>query len=158
MDKVAVIPQFDHIGIQCRDLDTATAWYCAFLGCEVSWTLDTFSATTHERLPGIRELRELVVADFRLHLFNRAHVPETVVSPHEAQYQHLCLSVVEPQDLLTLRDRWMRLASSGLYQFASSAPPSGIVTDSDGVQSLYLLDPNGLELEFTWKPAIRSEL
>jgi|GEM_PF-2383687 len=145
-------PAFHHIGIQTNDLCNATAWYEAFLGCRGSWSLTTFSDLTRSRLPGIRELREVVVGDVRIHLFERAGRPAGSPDESVTGFQHLCLSAGSPRDLVELRQHWITLYQSGKYSFALTDQPTEIVTDSDGVQSFYTYDVNGLELEFTYVP------
>lgn len=144
-------PMFHHVGIQTNDLANSVAWYEAFLGCERAWTLDRFSELTLSRLPGIRTLTELVVGNLRLHLFERpGQVPDPAVSA--VAFQHLCLRVDDPQQLPSLRQRWIALFESGRFRFVRDDPPTEVVTDSDGVQSFYAYDVNGLELELTYLP------
>lgn len=143
---------FHHIGIQTSDLKNATAWYQDFLGCRTSWSLTTFSELTRSRLPGIRELHEVVVGDVRIHLFERPGRPANAPADSLVQFQHVCLSAGSPEDLKELRDRWIRLYGSGKYSFALPDQPTDIVVDADGVQSFYTYDVNGLEFEFTYVP------
>lgn len=145
-------PTFHHIGIQTDDLKNAAAWYEAFLGCRCSWSLTAFSELTRSRLPGIRELREVVVGDVRIHLFERAGRPASSPGESLIQFQHLCLSARSAQELVELRRRWIELYESGKYSFALSDQPTDIVVDADGVQSFYTYDVNGLEFEFTYVP------
>jgi catechol 2,3-dioxygenase-like lactoylglutathione lyase family enzyme len=146
---------FHHVGIQTNDLENSLSWYEAFLGCRRVWTLDRFSELTRSRLPGIRTLTEIVVGEIRLHLFER---PGRVPDPTESavQFQHLCLHVDAAEDLRTLRQRWIELFQSGRYSYASEEQPTDVVTDSDGIQSFYAYDVNGLELEFTYVPRGKS--
>lgn len=142
---------FHHVGVQTNDLENSLSWYEAFLGCRRSWTLDHFSDLTRSRLPGIRTLTEIVVGEVRLHLFER---PGRAPDPAESavQFQHLCLHVATAEDLARLRQRWIELFRSGRYSYASGAQPTDVVADSDGIQSFYTYDVNGLELEFTYVP------
>jgi len=144
---------FHHVGVQTTDLANATAWYEDFFGCRPSWTLTTFSDLTHSRLPGIRRLTELAVGDVRVHLFER--IGRAAISPRDSitQFQHVCLSVDNPEHLVTMRQHWIDLYDSGKYTFALDEPPTDVVVDSDGVQSFYAYDVNGLEFEFTYVPA-----
>jgi catechol 2,3-dioxygenase-like lactoylglutathione lyase family enzyme len=142
---------FHHVGIQTNDLENSVAWYEAFLGCQRAWSLDRFSELTLSRLPGIRALTELVVGGLRLHLFERpGALPDPAVSA--VQFQHLCLHVDTAAQLPLLRQRWLELFESGRYSYARDDPPTEVVTDSDGVQSFYAYDVNGLELELTYLP------
>jgi catechol 2,3-dioxygenase-like lactoylglutathione lyase family enzyme len=144
--------RFHHVGIQTNDLDNSVAWYEEFLGCQRAWTLDRFSELTLSRLPGIRALTEMVVGDIRLHLFER---PGRAADPAESatQFQHFCFRVSVPEELVTLRQRWIELYESGRYTFALDEQPTDIVTDNDGIQSFYTYDVNGLEFEFTFLPS-----
>lgn len=141
-----------HVGIQCNDLDNATAWYERFLGCEVRWSLTKFSPLTTSRLHGITELRELEVAGVRLHLFHRPGEDASPPGTSRTQFQHLCMAVGEPEHLAILRKRWTELRDSGEFRHAFAVGPTDVVTDADGAMSFYAYDVNGLELEFTWTP------
>jgi len=146
-----VLPRFHHVGIQTNDLDNCVSWYQDFLGCQQAWTLQQFSELTRSRLPGIDTLTELVLGDLRLHLFERrGRAPDPTEST--IQFQHVCLSVDDPDRLTRLRSRWIELYQSGRYVFTVHQPPTGVVTDDNGVQSFYAFDVNGLELEFTFMP------
>jgi catechol 2,3-dioxygenase-like lactoylglutathione lyase family enzyme len=144
-------PRFHHVGIQTDDLDNSISWYEDFLGCRQAWSLDRFSELTRSRLPGIRALTEMVLGDLRLHLFER---PGRAADPAESAiaFQHFCLRVEDPEDLVRLRRRWIELHGSGRYAFAVDEQPTEVVTDDDGVQSFYAYDVNGLEFEFTYVP------
>jgi catechol 2,3-dioxygenase-like lactoylglutathione lyase family enzyme len=143
---------FHHIAIQTNDLDNSVSWYEQFFGSQQAWSLSTFSELTTSRLPGLRRLTELVVGDSRVHLMEREGRPAAAPSDSVVQYQHFCLAVDTAEGLAALRQRWLDLYASGRYTFALSEPPTEIVVDSDGVQSFYAYDPNGLELEFTYVP------
>lgn len=145
---------FHHIGIQTNNLDNALLWYGDFLGLRISWTLDRFSELTNSRLPGIKRLAELTIGGVRLHLFQRAGHPASEPTASLTQFQHVCLAVESPDDLVTLRDRWICLYERGGYSFALTDQPTEIVTDDDGVQSFYAFDVNGLEFEFTYIPEL----
>lgn len=144
-------PRFHHVGVQTTDLENSVRWYQDFLGCERAWSLDKFSELTLSRLPGIRELAEMVLGDVRVHLFER---PGRASRPAESavQFQHFCFRVSAAEDLVRLRRRWTELYESGRYTFALDEQPTDIVVDTDGVQSFYTYDVNGLEFEFTYLP------
>ncbi|MET8468677.1 VOC family protein [Streptomyces sp. NPDC006422] len=148
-------PRFHHVGVQTSDLANSIRWYEEFLGCRQAWSLDRFSKLTRSRLPGIRELTEMVLGDVRIHLFDR---PGREYDPTESavQFQHFCFSVDEPGELVRLRERWIELYRSGRYAFAVDEEPTDIVVDDDGVRSFYAYDVNGLEFEFTHVPDGRS--
>lgn len=147
-------PSFHHVAIQTSDLENSASWYEEFLGCRRAWSLSEFSELTHRRLPGIRRLAELVVGRDRLHLMERDGRPATSPGESIVQFQHLCLSVAAPEDLVALRRRWLDLFESGRYRFALADGPTEVVVDSDGVRSFYAYDPNGLELELTYVPPV----
>ncbi len=151
-EVVTRVRGFHHVGIQTGNLDNAALWYQAFLQCAPSWTLREFSELTQARLPGTRELRELVYGTMRFHLFERPGEPAPLPQQSLAGFQHLCLSVEAPEDLVALRERWIRLYRSGEFSFALPDQPTDIVVDADGVQSFYAYDVNGVEFEFTYVP------
>ncbi|MBZ4324104.1 VOC family protein [Streptomyces huiliensis] len=141
-----------HVGVQTFDLDNSLAWYRDFLGCRPTWTAETFSELTLSRLPGVSRITEVVAGGVRLHLIERT-TPVRERGPEDrVQFQHVCLAVDNPEELVRHRDRWQELYASGRYDFLLPDPPSGIVTDAEGVQSFYCLDVNGLEIEFTYVP------
>jgi catechol 2,3-dioxygenase-like lactoylglutathione lyase family enzyme len=146
------VPRFHHIGVQTTDIDNTAAWYSDFLDCRPTWTLDRFSELTRSRLPGITSLTEMVIGDVRLHLFERPGHPVTHGESRVA-FQHFCLHVEDPAELVALRQRWIKIYDSGRYAFASTEQPTVVVADDDGVHSFYALDVNGLELEFTHVPS-----
>jgi catechol 2,3-dioxygenase-like lactoylglutathione lyase family enzyme len=148
-------PTFHHLGIQTADLDNAARWYQDFLGCRCAWSLTTFSELTTSRLPGITELREFVVGDVRIHLFQRPGAPAPAPEHSSTQFQHVCLAADSPRQLAELRERWLELYRSGRYHYALDVQPTEIVVDADGVQSVYVYDVNGLEFEFTYVPGAR---
>ncbi|AXG51383.1 lmbB1 [Streptomyces lincolnensis] len=141
-----------HVGVQTADLDNSISWYQEFFGCTVSWTLDTFSALTHSRLPGIERLAELRYGDVRFHHIGvKSGAAER--SPAEAnQFQHVCFAVGSPTELEAWRSRWLELYARGRWTFAVPERATDIDVDKDGVRSFYALDPNGLEYEFTYVP------
>jgi len=145
-------PLFHHIGIQTTDLENSVRWYEDFLGCDRAWTLDRFSELTLSRLPGIRSLTEMVIGSVRIHLFER---PGRAFDPTESavQFQHFCFRVNSTEELAALRGLWIDLYESGRYTFALDEQPTDIVIDSDGVESFYAYDTNGLEFEFTCMPS-----
>lgn len=152
-DAPPVDTTFHHIGIQCHDLDNASRWYQDFLGFTVNWTLTEFSSLTRQRLPGIRELRELQRGHMRLHLFDRPGDAVVDLMDPRAQFQHVCLAAASAADIEQLRRIYLDLATSNVYEFAVDEPPTDIVEDEKGVLSFYAYDVNGLELEFTFVPA-----
>jgi catechol 2,3-dioxygenase-like lactoylglutathione lyase family enzyme len=155
--SLSAAPRLHHVAIQTPDLDNTVSWYGAFLGCRQAWSLSEFSQLTHSRLPGIRRLTELVIGNERLHLMERAGRPATSPRDSIVQFHHLCLAVGAPEDLVALRQRWLELFHSGRYEFALTDLPTEVVVDSDGVQSFYAYDCNGLEWEFTYvPPGVRS--
>ncbi|MFH8442212.1 VOC family protein [Streptomyces sp. NPDC018026] len=145
-------PAFHHVGVQTADLDLSQAWYGEFFQARTSWTLTRFSELTLSRLPGITRLVEMVCGPVRFHLFERPGTGNEAQSEHATQYQHLCLAVDSPEALRHWRERWLALARGGRYVFRPEDGPTDVVVDSDGVQSFYCLDPNGLEFEFTYVP------
>jgi catechol 2,3-dioxygenase-like lactoylglutathione lyase family enzyme len=152
MAGIVSAPSFHHVGVQTDDLANAIGWYEEFLGCEQAWSLSIFSELTRSRLPGISRLVEVVIGDVRVHLFEREGRPATPPAESVTRFQHVCLSVADPDDLRVLRDRWVSVYESGRFTFAWPDQPTEIVTDDDGVQSFYALDVNGLEFEFTCVP------
>ena len=62
------------------------------------------------------------------------------------------MAVEDPEDLVTLRERWIALFESGQFAYAVAEDPTPVVTDADGVRSFYVYDVNGLEFEFTYVP------
>ena len=143
---------FHHIGIQTNDVENSLAWYDAFLGGRQSWSLTTFSELTRSRLPGITKLYELIHGDVRFHLFEREGAPAAGPGASVTQFQHVCLAVRDPGELVELRERWIELYRSGRYSFALTEQPTEIVVDADGLHSFYTYDVNGLEFEFTYVP------
>lgn len=141
-----------HLAVETADLPNCVAWYTDFFGGVVSWTLDTFSDLTRQRLPGITRLTEVVAAGTRFHLFTRS-AAYAHPSPDTLAFQHVCMTVDSPADLRMWRERWQRLYGSKRYVFARPDPPTHIVVDDDGVGSFYAYDVNGLEYEFTHVPA-----
>jgi len=144
--------RFHHVGVQTTDLANAVAWYRAFFGAEQAWALTTFSELTRSRLPGIRELVELGVGPVRLHLFERPGGAAPAPTVSVTGFQHVCLGVESPDQLVTMRDRWLDLYRSGDYRFALAEEATPVVVDDDGVRSFYAYDVNGLEFEFTYVP------
>ncbi|MFC4049258.1 MULTISPECIES: VOC family protein [Actinomadura] len=145
------LPVFHHIAVQTNDLENSQKWYEAFFGARPTFTQEIFSDLTNGRLPGIRRLVEMTVGTVRIHLFEREGRPAPAPGESVTQYQHLCLAVSDPQDLVTIRRHWIDLFESGRFDFAVKDPPSPIVVD-DGVSSFYTFDVNGLEFEFTHVP------
>ncbi|SCK10066.1 Glyoxalase/Bleomycin resistance protein/Dioxygenase superfamily protein [Streptomyces sp. AmelKG-E11A] len=145
-------PVVDHVGVQTDDLENSLDWYVEFFGARRMWELDRFSPLTLSRLPGIGRLVEVAVGDLRFHLFDRAGHTRAVPEARGYQFQHVCLRVDGPGDLEVFRDRWNELYDSGRFVFARDERPTDIVVDDEGVLSLYVLDVNGLEYEFTHAP------
>ncbi|MEU5019256.1 VOC family protein [Streptomyces angustmyceticus] len=140
------------MGVQTADLDNCFDWYQEFFDAEKKWELDRFSELTLSRLPGIRKLIELAVGEIRLHLFDRAGHNGRTADDDGFVFQHVCIQVATPQELAERRRRWIELYESGRFTFARPEMPTEIVVDDDGVQSLYLLDVNGLEYELSYIP------
>ncbi|MFC6567074.1 VOC family protein [Actinoplanes utahensis] len=145
--------RYHHVGIQTDDLTNCLNWYLEFFEAEQSWRLDRFSELTRSRLPGIVELTEVVAGGVRFHLFDRSSHDRRQPSPEGYQFQHVCLAVDSSEELWEMRRRWLEIYESGKYTFARADQPTDIVVDDDGIQSLYVLDVNGLEFEFTYDPA-----
>ncbi|KIA65094.1 VOC family protein [Nocardia vulneris] len=156
MHGLDIAPRFHHLAIQTDDVDATIEWYREFLGATVEWSLDSFSPLTHDRLPGIEKLVELKQGDLRFHVFDRAGHSKDGPDPLGYQYQHVGITVRRAQDLARLRARWLQVREQADIAWARDDPPSDIVTDADGMQSLYVLDPNGLELEFLYFPEAAS--
>ncbi|MFL1377189.1 MULTISPECIES: VOC family protein [unclassified Nocardiopsis] len=157
MNRIEIAPKFNHIAIQTDDVDATIRWYEDFLDATVEWKLDTFSPLTLERLPGIRKLVELKAGEVRFHVFDRSDHSRSGPSPLDYQFQHLGIEVDDPAHLVELRERWLRVRESSTgIRWNRDEPPSEIVVDSDGMRSLYVLDPNGLEIEFIHFPEKRT--
>lgn len=153
MNQLDIAPKFNHIGIQTDDVESTIRWYEEFLGATVEWSLDTFSPLTHARLPGVQKLVELKKGDLRFHVFDRAEHTREGPRPFDFQFQHVGIAVERPDQLVELRERWLRARESATdVRWNRDEPPTDIVTDPDGMQSLYVLDPNGLEFEFIYFP------
>jgi catechol 2,3-dioxygenase-like lactoylglutathione lyase family enzyme len=152
-----LVARFDHIGIQTQDLGQSIAWYRDFFGVQPTWTLDRFSDLSKERLPGMTKLTEVRLGDLAFHLFERKGTDEEVLpGGNIAQYQHVCLTVRTAEELPQWRRLWLDLYHSGRYEFHRDELPSDVVQDDDGMLSLYLFDPNGLEFELQWMPEVTS--
>jgi catechol 2,3-dioxygenase-like lactoylglutathione lyase family enzyme len=151
--SVAATLRFHHVAVQTNDLENSISWYEDFLGCRPVWSLTKFSELTRSRLPGIRRLNEILVGDVRLHVFEREGRSAPAPGESVTQFQHLCMGVESPDELVRLRERWIELYESGRYSFVFDEQPTEIVVDDDGVHSFYALDANGLEFEFTYVPA-----
>jgi catechol 2,3-dioxygenase-like lactoylglutathione lyase family enzyme len=141
-----------HIAVQTADFDRSVAWYGEFFGCDLAWTLTSFSELTRSRLPGITELAELTLGSTRFHVFSRGTGLELPPPPDTQQFQHVCLKVQSADALRKRRDDWQAIYESGRYVFTIPEPATEIVTDDDGVQSFYCRDINGMEFEFTYIP------
>lgn len=141
-----------HIGVQTVDLPNSIRWYMEFFNGEKSWSLDTFSSVTHQRLPGIKELVEIRAESIKFHLIKRCGVDLKPAKTTSPGFQHACLRVNTPTDLKILHERWIALFRSGKYSFVTEEEATGIDIDDDGVQSFYAFDPNGLEFEFSYVP------
>jgi catechol 2,3-dioxygenase-like lactoylglutathione lyase family enzyme len=144
--------RFHHIGVQTADIDGTVRWYSEFFdGGNVNWTLDEFSELTRSRLPGISRLVEFQVGGVRIHVYDRSGI-DGRSRPPVASFQHCGLTVATAEELYDYRQRWYELARSGRFPTARWAEPSEVVFDSDGVGSLYVEDPNALEIELTYVP------
>ena len=149
-------PEMHHVAIQTSDVAGTIHWYETYLGAESKWTLGSFSETTTNRLPGITCLTELKVGNLRVHVFDRGQLELSPPAPDNHQFQHLGLTVEHPEQLHYLRERWFQVRDAGTYQWQRYGEPSPIATDPDGAASLYVLDPNGLEIEFVFLPQGRE--
>jgi len=143
---------FHHIAVQTGDLDGSISWYRAFFGAELTWTLDTFSDLSVERLPGLSGLAEVNAGELRFHLFTRGAEHGTPPPADNNQFQHVCIEVRSREDLRTWHTRWHAVRSSAAYTFVREEQATDIVIDSDGVESFYAFDINGVEFEFTFLP------
>jgi len=152
VERPGFAPQFNHVAIQTDDVDSTVTWYREFLGATVEWSLDRFSPLTHARLPGIRKLVEVRVGDVRFHVFDRERHDRTGPGPLNYQFQHVGILVDGPERLVELRERYLAVRQRVDLTWQRDESPSDIVVDDDGMQSLYVLDPNGLELEFIHLP------
>lgn len=152
MNRLDLAPKFNHIAIQTDDVDATIWWYEEFLGATMEWSLDSFSSLTHARLPGIKRLVELKKGDLRFHVFDRTEHTQEGPRPLDFQFQHVGIAVERPAQLVELRERWLRVRETADVRWQRDEPPSDIVIDADGMRSLYVLDPNGLELEFIHFP------
>jgi catechol 2,3-dioxygenase-like lactoylglutathione lyase family enzyme len=133
-----------HAAIATEDLDATITWYSSLLSCSCNWETDEFSSHTRKRAPGIKKMAELQVGLVRLHVFE-------VNGDVGAQLagQHLGIKVSNPSDLEEIRSRASRLSRGAIEDDDSDAD---VDVDQDGVMSLYVVDPNGYELEFTYIP------
>lgn len=143
---------FHHVGVQVGDLEASIAWYTKFFGAEISWTLKDFSPLSLTRLPGMTQLVELVSGPLRFHLFERDGVDGALPAVTAVQFQHLCIDVESPLDLIRWRRRWFTATPGAGTNLAAELLPTEIVVDDVGVESFYCLDPDGLEFEFTYIP------
>lgn len=145
--------ELHHVAVQTADMDNTARWYRDFFDdCESNWELEEFSELTRSRLPGVRRMIELQVGALRFHVTERSGVRALYGEAPAALFQHCGLLVSGVDDLSRLRDKWVALFQSGDYEFERPDPPSEVAFDADGVGSLYVLDPNGLEFEFTYVP------
>ncbi|KLO61785.1 hypothetical protein AA983_14105 [Dermacoccus sp. PE3] len=145
-------PQFNHIAIQTDDVEGTTLWYENYLGATVQWSMDTFSDLTTARLPGISHLVEVKAGNLRLHVFDRQGNDLAAPQDLQRRFQHLGATVERAEHLTYLRERWFEVRDTGDYRWVRDDEPSEIVVDSQGMQSLYVFDPNGLEFEFVYFP------
>lgn len=152
--KPASVLAFHHVSVQVNDLANATAWYQAFFGTHENWSLETFSELTVSRLPGIRRIVEMPIGDgVLLHLFEREGRAAAEPTESVTQFQHVCMAVKDPEDLITLRERWIALFESGRFAYALTEGPTPVVVDAAGIRCFYAYDVNGLEWEFTYVPS-----
>lgn len=152
MNGIDCAPKFNHVAIQTDDVEGTIRWYREFLGATVEWSLDTFSDLTHERLPGISRLVELKTGELRFHVFDRSEHSQAGPRPLDYQFQHVGATVDRPEQLSELRDRWLEIRAAGEFRWNRDEAPTDVVVDPDGMRSLYLVDPNGLEFEFIYFP------
>jgi len=152
--ELGLVKGIHHVAIQTCDVDSCVRWYQDFFGCTPSWTLETFSPLSHQRLPGLIRLTELASGNVRFHVFTRRSCKSAVPSTNSNQFQHVCLQVSSPESLAWYRNRWFELYGRPDYRFERPEPASEIVIDDRGVQSFYAFDPNGLEYELTYVPEV----
>jgi catechol 2,3-dioxygenase-like lactoylglutathione lyase family enzyme len=150
--ELGVLKGIHHVAVQTCDLDSCVRWYRDFFGCTPSWTLETFSPLSRQRLPGQIRLTELTSGDVRFHLFTRRSCKSAPPPADLNQFQHVCLQVASAELLVWYRTRWFELYERTEYRFERQEPASEIVIDDRGVQSFYAFDPNGLEYELTYVP------
>ncbi|MGP4001145.1 VOC family protein [Streptomyces sp. 8N706] len=143
---------FHHVAVQTGDLEASIAWYQAFFGAEVAWTLNTFSDLSMERLPGLSGLAELTAGGLRFHIFTRGAEHGYPPPTDNNQFQHVCIEVRTSEELRSWHARWHSVRESAAYTFVRDEPATDIVVDSDGVESFYAFDVNGVEFEFTYLP------
>ncbi|MFI9586843.1 VOC family protein [Streptomyces sp. NPDC052236] len=145
-----------HIAVQTGDLAASIDWYQAFFGAEIAWTLDTYSDLSMERLPGLSGLAELTAGGLRFHVFTRGAEHGRQPSADTNQFQHICIEVRTSEELRAWQARWHSVRQSGAYTFVRDEPATDVVVDSDGVESFYAFDINGVEFEFTCLPGERA--
>ena len=147
---------FHHVAVQTPDLRASIAWYKEFFGAEVSWTLETFSDLSMERLPGLSGVAEVTAGGLRFHLFSCGPKYDAPPPPDVSQFQHVCVEVRSREELSAWHARWHAVRESGDHAFAREALASDIVVDGDGVLSFYAFDINGVEFEFTCFPGVQA--
>jgi catechol 2,3-dioxygenase-like lactoylglutathione lyase family enzyme len=148
--------RYHHVAVQTDDLDASIRWYQEFLGAQVTWTLDRFSELSMERLPGLSGLAELTAGALRFHLLTRGQDYGGPPPADNNQFQHICIEVQTPEELRAWHARWHAVHDSAGYTFARTEGATDVVVDSDGVQSFYAFDINGVEFEFTYLPKARA--
>jgi catechol 2,3-dioxygenase-like lactoylglutathione lyase family enzyme len=131
---VARVTGFDHLVLNCADVDVSLAWYTDRLGLEAERVAEWRSGAAP--FPSVR------IDDTTLIDLLRA--PRSGVN-----LDHLCL-VLEPTDLHAL-------ATSGGFDVVGDGPVSGLFGARGVATSLYVRDPDGniVELRCYEEPAPR---
>ncbi len=149
MNQLEITPNFNHIAIQTDDVDSTIWWYERFVGATVEWSLDTFSPLTNARLPGIKKLVELKAGDRAVSCLRPGRAqpgrPASARFSVPARRRHRRAARPARGAARALAGSCVSRPTSG---GTTTSRPSDIVSDPDGMQSLYVLDPNGLEFEF----------
>lgn len=146
------LPRIDHLGVQTADMEACVQWYKDFFGCTETWTLETFSPLSRQRLPGLSRVVELTTPSLTFHIFTRQPGLHQLSVAEANQFQHVCIRVGSAAELRRWRDRWFALRPAYRDRFALDEPASEIDIDGRGVHSFYARDINGLEYEFTYLP------
>jgi lactoylglutathione lyase len=134
-------PRLDHVGVNVRDLATATAWYCAALGLstEIELKVDAF------------DLRIVMLSSphgYRVELLHRPgsaaglRAPDAPTAVLTEGYGHLALSVT---DLDATFDRLLTLGAAPVMTPRPSPEP--------GVRMAFVHDPEGNLIELVQRPA-----
>lgn len=146
--------QFDHLAYQVENLNLTIDWYTKMFNARINWRVNRgFSKTTTSRLPGIRSLVELQVGGMKWHIFDRANVKTTFVSPTERpEYQHVSVKVANHKMLYQMYQSWWALLNEFRSAYLDINRPekefcTNIIEEMDGSKAFYCLDLNGVEIE-----------